>query len=55
MKKKMKITDINGNKIELIFDPLMYNKLITPKYLHDDNLNFINNKTTCVMTHFCLN
>ena len=56
-KKKIELTDANtGDKIRIISNPLMYCRLVTPKYLHeDDNVNFKINETTSVMVKFCLN
>ena len=57
----MELTDANsGDKIRLILNPIMFNRLFEPMFLHDDviNNNIVNitiNRTTSVMTHFCLN
>ena len=52
----MELTDANtGDKIHIVHNPIMYCRLITPKYLHDDSMNFIINETTSVMLKFCLN
>ena len=53
--RKIEITDINENKINIVFNPIMFNKLIVPKYLHDNNLKLIENKSISIMTHLCLN
>jgi len=52
----MELTDANtGDKIHIVHNPIMHCRLITPKYLHDDSMNFIINETTSVMLKFCLN
>ena len=45
----------NGDKIRIVKNPLMWCRLVDPKYLHDDNMKFIINKTTSVMMKFHLN
>jgi hypothetical protein len=50
------VTDANtGDKIYIVKDPIMSCKLATPKFLHNDNMNFTINTTTSVMLTFCLN
>ena len=53
----MEITDANtGDKIHIVHNPIMFCRLVAPKFLHDDdNMNFIINTTTSVMLKFCLN
>ena len=52
----MELTDANsGNKIRIVHNPIMYCRLVSPKYLNDDNMNFIINTTTSIMLKFCLN
>jgi hypothetical protein len=52
----MELTNANdGSKIGLIFNPLMFCRLITPGYLHDDYGNYTINKTTMIMIKFNLN
>ena len=52
----MEVTDANsGDKIRIVHNPIMFCRLVSPKYLHDDNINFIINTTTSVMMKFCLN
>ena len=52
----MELTNANdGSKIGLVFNPIMFCKLIEPKYLHTDDGKFIINKTTMVMIKFNLN
>ena len=52
----MEVTDANtGDKIPIVHNPIMFCRLVSTKYLHDDNMNFITNTTTSVMLKFCLN
>ena len=42
-KKKITLTDAKDNsKIEIQFNPLIFCRLLFPKYLHGSNLNCLN-------------
>lgn len=52
----MKLTNAtNGDEIQIVFNPIIWCRLIKPKYLHDDNVNLIINATTLVMMKNFLN
>jgi len=51
----MELTDANGGKIHMDFNPLVWYRLLKTKYLHDCDMNFTINTTTFVMMKFHLN
>ena len=51
----MELTGANGDKIRIVFNPLMWCRLVETKFLHNDEMHFIVNKTTLVMMKFHLN
>ncbi len=52
----MELTNANnGDKIKIIYNPIMYCRLVSPKFLHDKNMNFIFNLKISVMLKFNLN
>jgi len=52
----MEVTDGNtGDKINIVHNSIMFCRLVEPKYLHDDNMNFTINTTISVMIKFNLN